>query len=579
MKKLFTLAFMFAAVNLAVAQPGGQAYTLGTLSTLLPNAIQEFSPHQFRIVQDVYLEAGDTLLLETADELVLVNNGVTIHFFGTLLTQERTSPLLIQGDSTQSDYFELRFEEAPTGHISHVHVQYCQKMSLINSNIDIDSCEFDHFSSHVISFMNCNPVIRNSYFHDNQACAIQSAVNADGCPTILNNVFYNNVLANTNNPQINIGPGTADTIRIIGNRIEGVASTMSGGIGIMNMYNPGVTKVLLKDNVIKNNRYGYTQNGYRISSEILDNQFVDNNLEVTPNNGGSGVSIYGYDESCAAKMRRNLITGNLWGVTAIYYHNVDMGTAEDPGYNVLYNNGNGGVDYELYNNANSNMTAVGNYWGCDNDAAAETVIYHQPDNASYGLVNYLPIYVLEPEILSFNFYLENNPGLAYPDYFNNLYGIITPGDSILFYVGGCILPDLTNLKPTIVRPLGVSVSPSEDEGQNFELHQSIPYTVSTPHQTSREYLVIFNISAAVHDNDLTNINLSPNPVTEDYFLLENPTEETLSWQIFTSAGQCAMHGKAQPGTNHITTKTLKSGMYIVYIQKDKTFVTKKLIVR
>ena len=124
---------------------------------------------------------------------------------------------------------------------------------------------------------------------------------------------------------------------------------MSGGIAITNLTNTGVTKVLLQDNVIAHNRYGYTQMGYRISSEIFDNQFIDNDLEVTPNNGGSGISIYGYETTCAAKLRRNLITGNLWGVTAIYYHNVDMGTAEDPGGNVLYNNGNGGVDYELYN--------------------------------------------------------------------------------------------------------------------------------------------------------------------------------------------------------------------------------------
>ena len=256
--------------------------------------------------------------------------------------------------------------------------------------------------------MDCSPTIQNSYFPDNQACAIQSALNSDGCPAILNNVLYNNVLSNTNNPQINIGPGTTDTIRIIGNLIEGVASNMSGGIGISNMFSFSqlVTHVLVKDNLVKNNRYGYTQNGSLISSELYDNQFIDNNLEVNPNNGGSGVSIWG-DATCTAKLRRNLITGNLWGVTAIQIPLLDMGTAEDPGHNLLYNNGNGGVEYELYNNSNSSVDAIGNYWGCDNDAAAEDVIFHWNDNTSYGLVNYLPLYVIEPEITGFDFLVEN----------------------------------------------------------------------------------------------------------------------------------------------------------------------------
>ena len=547
-----------------------------TLRLAAPSAVQSTTSHHYVILQNLTLSAGDTLTLESSAETVNVANGVTLTIHGTLLTADRTQPLVIQGDSTQNSYFEFRFEDAMPSNLSQIHIQYCEGIKLINSTMVIDSCEFDHFSNHVVSYMNCHPVIQNSFFHDNQACAIQSAVNADGSPRIINNVLYNNVLANTNNPQINIGPGTTDTIFIIGNRIEGVASTMSGGIAITNLTNTGITKVLLQNNVIAHNRYGYTQMGYRISSEIFDNQFIENDLEVTPNNGGSGISIYGYENSCAAKLRRNLITGNLWGVTAIYYHNVDMGTAEDPGYNVLYDNGNGGVDYELYNNAFSNMNAVGNYWGCDNDAAAEAVIFHQADNASYGLVNYLPINVIEPVIYTFDFLQENNPAL---EYFEDLIGeFSSDGDSILFYVYGCVIPDLSDLKPTITKPLGTSITPSESEGQNY-YSNGVVYTVSTPHGTSRSYVVFVHIIASVPDNVLTKINLAPNPVTQGYFTLENPTEEMLQWKIYNATGQCVMIGEAQPGTNRIATKALKTGTYLVYIQKDNTFVTKKLIVR
>lgn len=579
MKKTLIAILVLFLVNQCFAQwvsPGnGQSYTLESLCVSAPSAVQANTSGHYTISQNLTLSANDTLTLESFALSVLVNDGVTLTISGSLQTATRSQTLVFQGDSTQNNYFELRFEEAVQNNLSKIHFRYCQGIKLINSDITIDSCEFDHFSNHVISYMNCNPIIRDSYFHDNQACAIQSAVNADGCPRILNNVFYNNVLTNTNNPQINIGPGTTDTIFIIGNRIEGVASTMSGGIGIMNMYNPGVTKVLLKDNIITNNRYGYTQNGYRISAEIFDNQFIDNNLEVNPNNGGSGVSIYGYDTTCAAKLRRNLITGNLWGVTAIYYHHLDMGTAEDYGYNVLYNNGNGGVDYELYNNANSNMDAVGNYWGCDNDATAEEVIFHQADNPSYGLVNYLPINVIEPEILSFDFLRDNNPESM--EYYPDMYGEFSPeGDSIFFYVG-CTMPDLAHLKPTITKPWGITVSPDESESQNF--YQPVTYIASTPHFSTRDYVVKIIIGGDVKENFLTKINLSPNPVTQGYFTLDNPTEEVAQWQIFTTSGQCVLCGEAQPGTNRIDTKRLKSGTYLVYIQKDNMFITRKLIVR
>lgn len=579
MKRIFIVLLGLFLINQGFAQwvsPGnGQTYTLESLCTAAPSAVMSSSPGHYVISQNLTLSAGDLLTLESSAMSVFVNDGVSLTIGGSLQTATRSQILVFQGDSTQNNYFELRFEESSLNALKHVHFRYCQGIKLINSDITIDSCEFDHFSNHVISYMNCHPIIRDSYFHDNQACAIQSAVNTDGCPKILNNVFYNNVLANTNNPQINIGPGTTDTIQIIGNRIEGVASTMSGGIGIMNMYNPAVTKVLLKDNVITNNRYGYTQNGYRISSEIFDNQFIDNNLEVTPNNGGSGISIYGYDTTCAAKLRHNLITGNLWGITAIYYHHVDMGTAEDPGYNILYNNGNGGVDYELYNNANSNMDAVGNYWGCNNDAAAEEVIFHQADNPSYGLVNYLPINVIEPLILGFDFLRENNPESM--EYYPDMYGEFSPeGDSIFFYVG-CTMPDLAHLKPTITKPWGITVNPDESEIQNF--YQPVTYTASSPHFSTRDYVVKIIISGDVKENLLTKINLFPNPVTQGYFTLENPTEEILKWKIFTTSGQCVLCGEAQPGMNRIATKALKPGSYLVYVQKDNTFVTRKLIVQ
>ena len=272
MKKIFIAFAILFFVNQSFAQwvsPGnGQSYTLESLCTAAAPAVQTNTPGHYVISQNLTLSAGDLLILESSAISVLVNDGVTLTISGTLQTDTRSQTLVFQGDSTQNNYFEFRFEDASQNNLSNVHFRYCQGIKLLSSDMTIDSCEFDHFSNHVISYMNCNPVIQNSYFHDNQICAIQSAINTDGCPKILNNVFYNNVLANTNNPQINIGPGTTDTISIIGNRIEGVASTMSGGIGITNLSNTSVSHVMFKDNIVIHNRYGYTQMGYRISAEL-----------------------------------------------------------------------------------------------------------------------------------------------------------------------------------------------------------------------------------------------------------------------------------------------------------------------
>ena len=68
-------------------------------------------------------------------------------------------------------------------------------------------------------------------------------------------------------PQINLGPGAEDTIYIIGNLVDGTYATFhTGGISVADLMGIGDTKILLKDNVIRNNRYGYNQQGYHLSS-------------------------------------------------------------------------------------------------------------------------------------------------------------------------------------------------------------------------------------------------------------------------------------------------------------------------
>ena len=152
----------------------------------------------------------------------------------------------------------------------------------------------------------------------------------------------------------------------------------------------GDTKILLKDNIIKNNRYGYNQQGYHLTSTIVGNQFIDNYHEDNPMNGGSGISIYGMDDNNRAVIRDNVITGNLWGITAINGFDINLGTEEDWGNNQIHGNGNNRVVYDLYDNSTCDIMAVGNDWGTIDEQEIEDHIYHQYDDPGLGLVTFIP---------------------------------------------------------------------------------------------------------------------------------------------------------------------------------------------
>jgi hypothetical protein len=199
----------------------------------------------------------------------------------------------------------------------------------------------------------------------------------------------------TNQPHINLGPGSQDSIRIVNCTIQW-GDNMAGGISIADLMGIGDTKILLKNNNINHNRYGYNQQGYHLSSTIIGNTFDQNNLETNPMNGGSGISIYGMDGNNKAYIRNNTITKNLWGITVINAADVDLGTEDDWGHNVIHDNGhviNYGANYQyydIYNNTPNVIMAIGNYWGTTDQQVIEEHITHQYDDPSLGLVTYIP---------------------------------------------------------------------------------------------------------------------------------------------------------------------------------------------
>jgi len=402
MKKatLFLALFLgfIPMLNAQWTSPGnGTTYTLPDLvetgCVLHDNANAVFS-----ISTDITISATDRLYItrDNAPFCLLFNeNDLTLTIKGALVVEGDEDFHYYIGMQVYAQHGRIRFEDASEpSRISNCDFADLSGIQIIGSDVTFENCKVLDFNtfyqSSAINCMNCDPVFNNCEFYSNEGAAISSPANGQSSPQILNCQFTNNVTSNANLPQINLGLGAQDSIRIVGCTIEGGGHNMSGGITIADLMNTGDTKILLKDNVVKNNRYGYNQQGYSLSSVIDGNQFIDNNIGANPMNDGSGIRVFGMNENNKAVIRNNVITGNLWGITAITAFDIDLGTEDDWGYNQIHDNGNGGVVYDLYNNSANDIMAVGNYWGTTDIQEIEDHITHKNDDPNLGLVNYIP---------------------------------------------------------------------------------------------------------------------------------------------------------------------------------------------
>ena len=388
---LLLILFGFSSfMNAQWVSPGnGTSYTMNDLVNLSDGTVTN-DASTFTIHDDITISANDILVLNDHVGRININNAL-ITIQGSLISENTAVRVGIYGTPS----FSIRFENASNCDLRKLYFSDGAGIKLIESEVSFTDCKFLYFTrdycNAVVDFFNCSPVFDNCVFMINNGAAISSPANGQGSPTITNCTFDENVKDAFNSPQINLGPGADDTIRIVNNSIIGTyCQSPIGGLSIADMMGTGSTKALIKNNLIKDGRYGYNQQGMTISSLIIGNSFIDNNRETNPINGGSGISIYGYSENCRAIIRNNEITGNLWGITSIYINHVDLGTEDDWGNNDIHGNGNNGVIYDLYNNSSFDIMAIGNKWGVTDQQEIEDHIYHQADDASLGLVTYIP---------------------------------------------------------------------------------------------------------------------------------------------------------------------------------------------
>lgn len=387
---MITIGLTFSAQAQWVSPGDGITYTLPDLVDAAGGVVTN-EGSVFTIHQDITISHSDVLLLD--DQVSRIDApGVLITISGSLSCNITGDRVKLYG--TEAQPFSMRFENATNCLMQKMYLSDGAGIQLVESDITFDDVKFVYFTTDychaVIDICNCNPVINNCFFMLNQGAAISSPANGQSSPQITGCELDANVNGQ-NIPQINLGPGGEDTIRIVGNNIHGTWATFhTGGISVADLMGIGDTKVLLKNNIVKDGRYGYNQQGMTISSVIEGNLFLNNTHEDNPMNGGSGISIYGTSTNNKAILRNNVITGNLWGITAIYYHDIDLGTEDDWGSNEIHDNGNGGVIYDLYNNSACDLTAVGNKWGTVVEQEVEDHIVHQYDDPTLGLVTYIP---------------------------------------------------------------------------------------------------------------------------------------------------------------------------------------------
>lgn len=417
MKKILLLLISLFTIQ-AMAQystPGNNgSYTLADLVDISAGAITA-DGDGYSFNDEIIISASDTLKVEEDAILkIAIDKLWTIE--GVLLVT--TDNFTIMSSASIGNFEGIRFDNSSASILKNTMIMNCGGVKLVDSDVLIQNCQFmgfgQEYSTGALNLFDSNPIIRDCDFQNNAGPAISSGANSSSSPQIINNNIVNNVTTNSNTPQINLGisDGTIPII-IDSNYISG-SHDNAGGIAVSTLAG-GSANSIIRDNYVTNNRYGITHIGGNITSLIAGNIIADNNIQNDPMLGGSGLNFYG-DETNTSIVSENVIYGNLWGVTIQSSALPDLGdgTENSPGKNRLYDNGNGGDVFALYNNTPNPINAIYNYWGTTELTEAEDAIYHKTDDISLGLVSYEPMWTnpVGTETLSDNHKLSIAPNPA-----------------------------------------------------------------------------------------------------------------------------------------------------------------------
>lgn len=539
---IFILVLLSISLHAQYVTPGdGLTYSMEDLVSV-SGGVVTYDDGNYLVHHDLTISSNDVLTI-LEDITVQVAGGKRITINGTLVADPPEQAVFTAIDP-QSRFLGFRFDDAvSTSVMRNTIVEYAGGIQLINTNMLFDHCTIRFFdmsnTSAAINLHNSNPVIQHSLFLENAGSAIGSGANIQTSPQVLYNEFISNGTANTNRPQINLGPSANDTLKIIGNTIIGEYD-MAGGIAVANSFAVGNSKVLILDNHLLNNRYGITVQGGSINAIIHNNSIIDNNIQGQPMMGGSGLNFIGSNTN-VSYIKNNIIKGNLWGITIQGNAQPNLGETGNnlTGYNVIENNENSGIIYALYNNTPGAIMAQHNYWGTDNEEEAANYIFDLNNDMNLGPVTFIPIWVPENIIESFVLESALNEGLE-----EDIQAIINQEEQHIHMM----LPagtDLTALIPTIIFSDYAEIDPPS--GSSIDLGATATYTVTAFHNEERIYTVtaeteepemftvVFNVEVAVpqFDHDVHHVMITgtmtnwAEPGTDPDLLMDKISDDPL----------------------------------------------------
>lgn len=412
MKKILVLIFLFicSAGYANYATPGtGVSWNMDSLVAYSGGNVT-MSGSDYLVNDTVTLSPNDTLLI-TTNAVIKMAAGVFLDISGKFLVTPPDSATITAQDTTVK-FLGIRFNDLADGSVLKKTIfEYGNSIRMLDCDILIDSCIIRHnrlnssFASSAINFFRSNSTVSNCKIYLNRRSAIAGGANIANSPQIIDNHIYDNNTDNANVPQINFGAAGPVPVVIRGNLITGGPYIMAGGISFLPV--GSIPLVIIENNVIKHNRYGIALQGGSINAYINNNVIDSNNIQNSPALGGSGINFNGASSQVSV-VTRNIIRGNLWGITIQNTAKPNLGNLSnadttDVGLNQIYDNMNTGQIYDLFNNTPDSIYAENNYWGTGNVDSVEAHISHNPDNPALGYVKYLPLRAM---VLTLNVGLE-----------------------------------------------------------------------------------------------------------------------------------------------------------------------------
>ncbi|MCF8365438.1 MAG: hypothetical protein K9H16_06635 [Bacteroidales bacterium] len=439
MKNLF-VTFVIISINLLgfsqYQTPGtGVNWDLNDLVANSGGVVTIETNEQYIIHENLTISTLDTFSIVFGEE-IMVADDVLITVNGIMICDPLSGGVIFF--KAQNDhYLGFRFENSHGSDLKATYFKKAGGIQLVNSDMAFYYCNFTEFNQEnttgTVNLFQSSPIIEYCSFSDNDGPAVMSGATSTSSPQILNCEMFYNVASNSNTPQINLGTSGTDSIRIINCEIIGnPENIMAGGIAITTLAG-GSLKTRVEGNIIRDNRYGITCYGSNIGSVIRGNEIVDNNTQNQPMLGGSGINFFG-TETNQSLVSGNIITGNLWGITIQGTAQPNFGQLEgeiyNPGANTFMNNGNEGEIYDLYNNTPNTIMAQNNYWGTINPDTVEMHIFHQPDDPSLGLIEFLPLYLPPVGLDNFSSAENQTAFSVYPNPANGYFYLMIDEDMI-----------------------------------------------------------------------------------------------------------------------------------------------------